>query len=108
MDENSRMASKLLEKKTDSYSTDYHNFVAPHEIMVTITLDEYRMLVSNNATRQKDIDAANNDKYLREAKMKELSEANDKLKGENYDLKTQVDDLKEQLNILIQEGHPDA
>ena len=108
MDENSRMASKLLEKKTDSYSTDYRNFVAPHEIMVTITLDEYRMLVSNNATRQKDIDAANNDKYLREANMKELSEANDKLKGENYDLKTQVDDLKEQLNILIQEGHPDA
>ena len=108
MDENSRMASKLLEKKTDSYSTDYRNFVAPHEIMVTITLDEYRMLVSNNATRQKDIDAANNDKYLRETKMKELSEANDKLKGENYDLKTQVDDLKNQLNILIQEGHPDA
>ena len=108
MDENSRMASKLLEKKTDSYSTDYRNFVAPHEIMVTITLDEYRMLVSNNATRQKDIDAANNDKYLREAKMKELSEANDKLKGENYDLKTEVDSLKDQLEKLSGKDGGDA
>ena len=101
MDDNSRLASQILEKKTGGYSPDLKNFVAPQEITVTITLEEYRMLVANNATRQKDIDDAKSDKYQREQQIKEVTAANDKLKGENYDLKTQIDDLKEQIGRLL-------
>lgn len=97
MDDNSRMMSQILEKKIGNYSLKENNFVAPGEITVTILLEEYRTLVSHDATRQKDIDDANKDKYSRETQLKELTTVNDKLKGENYDLKTQLDELKEQI-----------
>ena len=106
MDDNNRLASQLLEKKTGGYGTDYKNFIAPQEITVTITLEEYRTLVANNATRQKDIDAATNDKFVREQQIKDVTAANDKLKGENYDLKTQIDDLKEQIAKLTGKDVP--
>ena len=106
MDDNNRLASQLLEKKTGGYGTDYKNFIAPQEITVTITLEEYRTLVANNATRQKDIDAATNDKFVREQQIKDVTAANDKLKGENYDLKTQIDDLKAQIDRLLGKDVP--
>ena len=109
MDDNNRLASQILEKKTGGYGTDYKNFIAPQEITVTITLEEYRTLVANNATRQKDIDAATNDKFVREQQIKDVTAANDKLKGENYDLKTQIDELKAQIAQLTgKDGPKDA
>ena len=89
---------KLLNKKTDSYNTEWDNFIAPTEITVTITLNEYRKLVSNDATRKQAIDKANEDKYEREQKIKAVNEENARLKGENYDLKNQIDELKKQLD----------
>ncbi|MBR4472474.1 MAG: hypothetical protein IKS55_02445 [Oscillospiraceae bacterium] len=106
MDDNNRLASQILEKKTGGYGTDYKNFIAPQEITVTITLEEYRTLVANNATRQKDIDAATNDKFVREQQIKDVTAANDKLKGENYDLKTQIDELKAQIAKLTGKDCP--
>ena len=94
--------NKIFEKKTESYNTNWDNFVVPNELTVTITLNEYRQLVSNDATRKQAIDAANNDKYIRENQIKDLTAANDKLKGENYDLKTEIDSLKEQLGIALE------
>lgn len=39
----------MLQKKNESYSTNLHDFVADGEITVTITLSEYRDLVSFKA-----------------------------------------------------------
>ena len=90
----------ILEKKLEDmrYSgTDLQNFKAEGELMVTITLAEYRNLVSEVANKKKDIDTANEGKYQREVEIKTVKEANDKLKSENYDLKREVDDLKKLL-----------
>ena len=107
MDDNSRLMGTILDKKIGNYDTNYKNFVSPAEITVTITIDEYRTLVSNNATRQKDIDDANKDKWAREEEIKKLKEENARLKGENYDLKKKVDDLEEVLGICGKDV-PDA
>ena len=108
MDDNSRLIGTILDKKIGNYDTNYKNFVAPTEITVTITLEEYRTLVANNATRDKDIDAANKDKYNREVEIKNLKEENAKLKGENYDLKTHIEDLDEQIEMLSRGIVPNA
>ena len=100
MDDNNRMMSEILQKKLGNYNLKEDNFVAPGEITVTITLSEYRSLVANDATRKQAIEKANDDKYVRETEIKAVKEENARLKGENYDLKTQVDDRKEQLEAL--------
>ena len=90
--------NKILDKKTDSYSTDWDNFIAPAEITVTITLNEYRKLVRNDATRDQAIGKANEDKFERERLIKAVTEENARLKGENYDLKARIDELKKLLD----------
>jgi len=96
MDDNSRLAGNILEKKIGQYDSNFKNFIAPGEITVTITLDEYRMLTANNATREAAIKAAEKDKYARETEIKAVKEENARLKGENYDLKTKIDELMAQ------------
>lgn len=97
MDDNNRMMSEILQKKLGNYNLKEDNFVAPGEITVTVTLNEYRALVTSNATRAQAIDKANEDKYARETEIKAVKEENARLKGENYDLKIKIDDLMEQL-----------
>ena len=91
----------ILEKKMEErrYSVDagLNNFRAENELMVTITLSEYRDLISEVANKKKDVDAANEGKYQREREIENVKAANEKLKGENYDLKCEVDDLKKKL-----------
>ncbi|MBO6269420.1 MAG: hypothetical protein J6N19_09810 [Clostridium sp.] len=99
--DNSRIESTLIEKKLNGYSeTSARNFILPSEITVTITLDEYRTLVQNDATRKHAIDKANEDRYSREQQIKSLSDENARLKGENYDLKNKIDELNESLHTL--------
>ncbi len=76
---------------------DLHDYVASQELTVTITLSEYRELISGIATKNKDLDIANENKYQREQEIKDVKATNDALKAENYDLKTQIDALKEQI-----------
>ena len=105
--DNSRIESALIEKKLNGYSeTSARNFILPSEITVMITLDEYRALVQNDATRKHAIDKANEDRYSREQQIKSLSDENARLKGENYDLKNKIDELNEQLHTLKEA--PDA
>lgn len=47
----------LLQKKLDSYSLTHSDFVAPHELTVTITLSEYRHIVTQNAAYQQRLEA---------------------------------------------------
>lgn len=96
MEGNEKVVGALVSKKIDTYRDNQNDFVIPSEITVTITLAEYRMLLTHDATRQQAIDAANKDKFLRDDEIKKLKEENARLKGENYDLKTKIDELMAQ------------
>lgn len=87
--ENTVVNNVVLDKKLNGYGVDskLQNFVAPHEITVTITLSEYRELVSKAATRDADIDKANADKWTRD-------DENKKLKAEVADLKAKLYELQ--------------
>jgi len=88
----------ILDKKLGGYNTNDLNFVAPGEITVTITLSEYRDLVSKEATAKERIDAANKDKFSRDAEIKDVKDQNNALRAENYELKKRIDELHEVLN----------
>lgn len=79
---NEKIVEKLTERKVDSYynSNSSDNFALEGEIVVTITLSEYRTLIKEVATKKYDIDKANNDKYERESKIKSLESENAELK----------------------------
>lgn len=61
-----------------------HNYVANGQIMVTITLDEYRMLLTQHATDK--VNEANSKRFT--------------VERERDDLKKQVTELQRQLNEL--------
>lgn len=84
------MADTKFSKEVD-YSLNKNDFVLDNEITVTITLNEYRELVENNATSKARIDEANNEKW--------------KYYRENEELKKQVAELKDRIvNTKISEG----
>ena len=85
--ENVNNTNIVLDKKLDQYGANFKDFVAPHELTVTITLNEYRELVKEIATKEKDINEANKDKYTREAE-------NDRLRGEVAELKTKLYEMQ--------------
>lgn len=62
----------LLAIKLDSYCTNMDNYQCDNDIMVTITLSEYRNLVRDCATAAERIRVAENNKWEREQRMKEL------------------------------------
>lgn len=84
------MANDLQEKKMD-YSFESKNFIIDGELTVTITLSEYRELVSSKATKQAEIDKAEDKKWERDSENKKLKEENAKLKAELYELKKKLD-----------------
>lgn len=87
----------VLDKKLDGYGNYSHdNFVASQEITVTITLNEYRDLVTSKATKQYAIDEANKDRYTRNTENEKLQKENQSLRAELYELKKQMDLLKEE------------
>lgn len=83
----------ITDKKLDGYSTNMDNFQSAGELVVTITLNEYRNLVASWATAKERIDAANKDRYEREQKIKAVQEENAALKAENYELKKQIENV---------------
>ena len=89
------MEKKVFELKNGSYhSSDTNNYVAPAELTVTITLNEYRDLVSTAANTKAKVDEANKDKYKREDEIKKLTEKVNELTSENTDLKSQLYELQ--------------
>lgn len=85
--ENINVCEKVLSKKIEDYRHNLNDFIASNEITVTITLSEYRTLVSDAATRKADIDKANRDKYERDNENKRLKEEISRLKAEIYEIK---------------------
>ena len=87
----------ILDKKLEGYvsSSELHNFIAPQEITVTITISEYRELVKRVATAQTDIDKANADRWTREDENKKLKEEVLALKTKLYELQNNMNTAKE-------------
>ena len=82
MAENVSVINPILKEKIENYGYDKNkNLTTEGEIMVTITLHEYRDLVQKNATREADIEKANSDKYKRNAENQQLREEVDRLKA---------------------------
>lgn len=72
MTESTNVRSAILDAKMDKYSWEEKNYVAEGELTVTITLSEYRRLISEIATKEYDIKKANEDKYKRDAENQAL------------------------------------
>lgn len=87
--------SRVIKMKTDEYSANKDNFEIDGELTVTITLNEYRNLVSVSATKDLLVKQAESDKYTREQENRALKEQNEKLKGENYDLLQKLQEIQE-------------
>lgn len=80
----------IQDKKLESYGWEKKDFLAGQELTVTITLGEYRELVSSNATAKQQIDAKIQKVAALEQDLKKLKEEADRLKAENYDLQNKV------------------
>jgi hypothetical protein len=87
--------NRVIKMKTDEYGTNPDNFAIERELMVTITLNEYRKLVEIKATKDALVKQAETDKWAREQENKALKEENAKLKGENYDLLQKMQESEE-------------
>jgi hypothetical protein len=86
MSESVNVTNAILDKKMESYNFESNNFIAEGEIVITITLNEYRNLISEVAKKQVDIEKANKDKYARDSE-------NEKLRKEVNDLRSQLFEL---------------
>ena len=84
--DNTVIKDVLLDKKLDRYGFDNNDFLASGELTVTITLSEYRKLVKDVATAQARIDKAEADRYERNRENERLTEENNKLKAELYEM----------------------
>lgn len=87
-----KVMEPILDHKMDSYGYDNtKNLMAQGELTVTITLHEYRDLVSKVATREQAIAEANTCKYERESENKRLKEEISQLKAELYEYQKRVE-----------------
>ncbi|EOC9197095.1 hypothetical protein ACJB6I_000584 [Staphylococcus pseudintermedius] len=73
-------------KDFDAYKQTEDNFVANQELTVTITLNEYRDLISEKAKSKQKIDEARNDYYKERDKNRKLEEEVKSLKQKIYEL----------------------
>ena len=80
----------VQDKKLESYDWGKDNFLAGQELTVTITLGEYRELVSSTATAKQEVDAKIMKVAALEQDLKKAKEEVDRLKAENYDLQNKV------------------
>ena len=91
MSESVVVTSAVLGKKMEHYRWDAKDYVAENELTITITLAEYRALVQSVATKQYDIEKANEDKYKRDAENKMLKEEVDCLRARIYELQNALE-----------------
>ena len=80
----------IQEKKLESYGWEKHDFLAGQELTVTITLGEYRELVSSKATADQTVQASREKVVKLEQDLKKAQEQAERLKAENYDLQNKV------------------
>lgn len=86
-------------KNVDGYGANDLNFSGVGEIMVTITLKEYRNLVSTAATTEDIVSKAKNDEYNAKKEKERLMRENAELKAELYSLNKKVNDVKDEIKV---------
>ena len=91
------MADQIFKKETE-YNVNENNFVGESEITVTITLNEYRHLVSHMATRDKDVKSAESEAREARVRASTLEEENAVLKAELYELTKKMDAQSVEVN----------
>lgn len=101
----SNRVNVVLDKKLDSYSWAQKDFIAPQEITVTITIGEYRELVSKVATSDSDISYQKSRVRTAEEERDKALKENSKLKEELYNLQNQLAELR---NTLAESGLGDS
>ena len=82
--------NQVLQKKLDNFHSELNDFVSPQEITVTITLNEYRRLVSDKATCSERISAAERLRYQAHEDLDRCKKENEALLSENADLKSKL------------------
>lgn len=97
------MAEQIFKKECD-YSSNRNDFIGESEITVTITLGEYRKLVTEKATKDSDIAKAEANKYERESENSNLKKENNNLRNENAELKTEIYELKKKLESITKDS----
>lgn len=80
----------VQDKKLESYDWGKDNFLAGQELMVTVTLREYRELVASKATADQTVQASREKVVKLEAELKEAKAEAERFKAENYDLQNKV------------------
>lgn len=86
MDNNTQTADTLiLDKKLQNYGKN-NDFVAPRELTVTITLAEYRELVSSSAKSSSECDKLRDRLWKLEAENKKLKETVEAIKFLNQSI----------------------
>lgn len=92
--ESANVTSAILDKKMEKYAWEAKDYVAEGELTITITLAEYRDLISAVATKHQDIQKANEDKYKRDAENAALKEEVATLRKRLYYIETQGEENK--------------
>lgn len=82
--------NQVLQKKLDNYHSELNDFVSPQEITVTITLNEYRRLISDKATSSERISTADRLRYQAHEDLDKCKKENEVLLSENADLKDKL------------------
>ena len=94
--------SDIKETKTgynfnaDNYVyTEANDDISVDKLTVTITLNEYRKLVIDQATMLLQIDNAEKGRFARETENSDLRKENKNLQAEMYELKKKLEELEE-------------
>lgn len=97
--DNVTICEQVLEKKLDRMGygneSSIKDFAVSNELTVTITLAEYRKLLSDVATSEYRISQETKDRFEREAQNRKLTEENASLKAELYELKKKYDGVSD-------------
>ena len=86
-------------KDLSGYKVNDENFIGVGEIMVTITLKEYRSLVGIAATVETIKSEATGRALKAEIENADIKKENASLKQENYDLQKTIEQLKKQFDL---------
>lgn len=84
---NSKADNYVYTEATDDISVD--------ELTVTITLNEYRSLIADQATMYTQIEKAEEKKWARDNENDKLKKENEQMKAEMFDLKKKIEKLEE-------------
>lgn len=100
MNENKMVADQTtynFDKRTENYQDDINNYALPQELMVTITLNEYRELLTKGAKEEEEKERLK--RYEKEAEIRELEKQIEQLEAK-VELLIHERDLKCEENVI--------